>query len=192
MWTPSLLDWNGKTRGTVRESDKMVIFYSRIPRPIPCHVLFYQSDVIHITRCALLRFALFYILQLVWRAANSLLYWFRSRRLSPSSMWTGSGVEKSPPQRSPVFRLILEIKHFTPALCLLWLPRHLLLQKRDPSIKFMSIAWPTKWLLILEGWTIAPWIFLPSSFLKELVRYICKKKGCQRQINSISIHYGYW
>ena len=156
----------------------------------PCPILFYHSDAIHITRCALLRFALFYILQLVWRAANSLLYWFRSRRLSPSSIWTGSGVEKSPPQRSPVFRLILEMKHFTPALCLLWLPRHLLWQKRDLSIKFMSIAWPTKWLLILEGWTIAPWIFLPSSFLKELVRYICKKKGCHRQINSI--HYGYW
>ena len=158
--------------------------------PGPWHVLFNHSDAIHITRCVLLRFALFYILQLVWRDANSLLYWFQSRRLSPSSIWTGSGVEKYPPQRTTVFCLILEMKHFTPALCLFSLPRHLLLQKSDPSITFMSIACPTKWLLILEGWTIAPWSFLPSSFLKELVRYICKKKGCQREINLI--HYGYW
>lgn len=149
-------------------------------RSLLCFISFWCDS-----RCKVRTFALFYILQLVWRDSYSWLYWFRSLLLSPSSMWTGSGLEKSPPQRSAMFPLILEMKHFTPALCLFLLPRHLLLQS-DPSSTFMSIAWPTKWLLRLEGVTIAPWSFLPSSFLKELVRTICKCKVV-RQINSISL-----
>lgn len=139
-----------------------------------CLLFFYFSLIV----------VLFYILQLVWSDANNRLYTRWLCRLKPSSMWTGSGVEKSPPQRRAVSRLILEMKHFTPSLCFLSLPRHRRLHQREPSITFMSIAWPMKWLLILEGFTIFPVITLSSSFLKELVRRIFEPKGLT-QINKL-------
>ena len=144
-----------------------------------CYVL-YHSDTIHARRCALLR-SLIFDFTLVWRDSNGLLYWFGSSRLNPSSIWKGLAVEKSPPRRSAVFCLILEMKRFRRSVCYYCLGicccTTLTSQSHSCQLHDLKSDW-----LTLEGLSLTPWSFLPSSFLKELVRCICKKKCWGKQI----------
>lgn len=71
----------------------------------------------------------------------------------PESMCTVSGVEKSPPQRSPESARMRSMKHLVDPL---GLRRQEELQKPSLATTFMSIAWPTMWLERVAGVTIAP------------------------------------